>query len=131
MLMPSMGFKIKVTNQLLDGEVVVKKQGSVVKNSRSEWEHLKYIVDGVADNCEIPPSKPTVDAKLQQDNEVWDLAVKTRLTETSEKANERLDNFTDIIRECGFPFDSQTVLDCSQLVRTPDWEAECMCRPTS
>ena len=57
-----------------------------VVNSWNEWDPLKHIIVGVADNCCIPPSEPASECKIPIDSDMkgkWG----PRPQETVEKAN--------------------------------------------
>lgn len=107
------------------------QKGKVVVNSWNEWDPLKHIIVGVADNCMMPPLEPAVDAKVQVGSEIRKLAGTPRSQDTVEKANEQLDNFADILRKRGIRVDRPKALDFSQAIGTPDWDVECMfgCMP--
>lgn len=99
--------------------------------SWNEWDPLKHIIVGVADNCMVPPLEPAVDAKMQLDTEIRDWTGKKRPQETIDAANEQLDNFADILRKRGVRVDRPKPLDFTEAQRTPDWDIECMfgCMP--
>ena len=48
-----------------------------VVNSWNEWDPLKHVIVGKADNCHIPPEEPALEAKVPEDsdkdqlNHVW------------------------------------------------------------
>ena len=51
------------------GKVVLAGDGQVsmsntVVNSWNEWDPLKHVIVGRADNCHIPPPEPALDAAL-------------------------------------------------------------------
>ena len=100
-------------------------------NSWNEWDPLKHIIVGRADNCMLPPLEPAVDVKVQLDSPIRRLAGTPRSQESVDKANAQLDNFAEILRKRGVRVDRPTPLDFSQAVSTPDWEVECMfgCMP--
>jgi len=100
-------------------------------NSWNEWDPLKHIIVGVADNCMVPPLEPAVDAKMQLDTEIRDVAGSPRTKDSVDKANAQLDNFADLLRKRGVRVDRPTALDFKQPAATPDWEVECMfgCMP--
>ena len=42
---------------------------STVVNSWNEWDPLKHVIVGRADDCHIPPEEPALDAKVPEDRE--------------------------------------------------------------
>ena len=63
-----------------------------VVNSWNEWDPLKHVIVGRADNCHIPPEEPALDAKVPEDSDMrgqWG----RRPQETIDRANELLDRF--------------------------------------
>ena len=40
-----------------------------VVNSWNEWDPLKHVIVGKADNCHIPPEEPALDAKVPEDSD--------------------------------------------------------------
>ncbi len=107
-----------------------EKQKTIV-NSWNEWDPLKHIIVGKADNCMIPPLEPAVDAKVPLDSEMRRLAGTRRSQESVDRANTQLDNFCDTLRKRGIRVDRPAPMDFSQPVQTPDWKVECMftCMP--
>ena len=41
-----------------------------IVNSWNEWDPLKHIIVGKADNCCIPPSEPATDPKIPEDSDM-------------------------------------------------------------
>ena len=63
-----------------------------VVNSWNEWDPLKHVIVGRADDCHIPPEEPALDAKVPEDSDMrgqWG----RRPQETIDRANELLDTF--------------------------------------
>ena len=108
-----------------------KHSEKIVVNSWNDWDPLKHIIIGVADNCMIPPLETAVDPKIEMGSPMRELAGTQRSKESQEKANAQLDNFADILRKRGIRVDRPTPLDFSQPSQTPDWEVESMfgCMP--
>ncbi|MFZ9135890.1 MAG: hypothetical protein ACO208_08200, partial [Candidatus Puniceispirillaceae bacterium] len=40
---------------------------STIVNSWNEWDPLKHVIVGRADDCHIPPEEPALDAKVPED----------------------------------------------------------------
>ena len=109
---------------------MTEQQKSVV-NSWNDWDPLKHVIIGVADNCMIPPLETAIDPKIEVGSPMRELAGTQRSKESQEKANAQLDNFADILRKRGVRVDRPAPLDFSQTAQTPDWKVECMfgCMP--
>ena len=61
-----------------------------IVNSWNEWDPLKHVIVGRADDCHIPPEEPALDAKVPEDSDMrgqWG----RRPQETIDRANELLD----------------------------------------
>jgi len=43
---------------------------STVVNSWNEWDPLKHVIVGRADDCHIPPEEPALDAKVPEDSDM-------------------------------------------------------------
>ena len=41
-----------------------------IVNSWNEWDPLKHVIIGRADNCHIPPEEPALDAKVPEDSDM-------------------------------------------------------------
>ena len=41
-----------------------------VVNSWNEWDPLKHVIVGRADDCHIPPEEPALDAKVPEDSDM-------------------------------------------------------------
>ena len=41
-----------------------------IVNSWNEWDPLKHVIVGKADNCCIPPAEPATDAKIPEDSDM-------------------------------------------------------------
>ena len=71
-----------------------------IVNSWNEWDPLKHVIVGRADDCHIPPAEPALDAKVPEDSDMrgqWG----RRPQETIDRANELLDNFADLLTKRG------------------------------
>ena len=63
-----------------------------IVNSWNEWDPLRHVIVGRADDCHIRPEEPALDAKVPEDSDMrgqWGGA----LQETIDRANELLDGF--------------------------------------
>ena len=92
-----------------------------VVNSWNEWDPLKHVIVGVADNCCIPPAEAASEPKIPEDSDMKGMHG-PRPRETVEKANIQLNNFTKILEERGVRVDRPTPLDFNQEIGTPDWK---------
>lgn len=68
--------------------------------SWNEWDTLRHVIVGKADDCHIPPEEPALDAKVPEDSDMrgqWG----RRPQETIDRANELLDSFAETLRKRG------------------------------
>jgi len=94
-----------------------------VVNSWNEWDPLKHVIVGRADDCHIPPEEPALDAKVPEDSDMrgqWG----RRPQETIDRANELLDNFASVLEKRGIRVDRPTPIDFSLPAITPDFSTE-------
>ena len=98
---------------------------NIIVNSWNEWDPLKHVIVGVADNCHIPAPEPALDAKVPEDSDMKGQFGK-RPQHTIDKANEQLNNFVNVLEKRGVKVDRPTPIDFSKKTSTPDWEAETM-----
>ena len=101
-----------------------------IVNSWNEWDPLKHIIVGRADNCCIPPAEPATDPKIPIDSDMKGMHG-PRTKDSVDKANFQLDNFASILESKGVKVDRPTPLNFNQKIATPDWEIESMfgCMP--
>ena len=94
-----------------------------VVNSWNEWDPLKHVIVGCADDCHIPAEEPALDAKVPEDSDMrgqWG----RRPQETIDRANELLDNFASLLTKRGIRVDRPTPIDFSLPATTPDFSTE-------
>ena len=92
-----------------------------IVNSWNEWDPLKHVIVGRADDCHIPPEEPALDAKVPEDSDMrgqWG----RRPQETIDRANELLDNFANQLKNRGIKVDRPTSIDHSMPAITPDFK---------
>ena len=41
-----------------------------IVNSWNEWDPLRHVIVGRADNCHIPPEEPALEAKVPEDSDM-------------------------------------------------------------
>ena len=101
-----------------------------IVNSWNEWDPLKHVIVGRADGCCIPAPEPALDAKVPEDSDMKGTHG-PRLKDTVDKANQLLDDFSEILKKRGIKVDRPTPLKHNQKISTPDWEVESMfgCMP--
>jgi len=114
----------------MDAATTQKTAEKTVVNSWNEWDPLKHVIVGRADNCHIPPPEPALDAKVPEDSDMrgnWG----RRPQETIDRANELLDNFAAMLRKRGIRVDRPTPIDFSQPATTPDFHTDSLfgCMP--
>ena len=69
-----------------------------IVNSWNEWDPLKHVIVGRADGCCIPAPEPALDAKVPEDSDMKGTHG-PRLKDTVDKANQLLDDFSDILKK--------------------------------
>ncbi|MDA9255448.1 serine/threonine protein kinase, partial [Planktomarina temperata] len=97
--------------------------GKTIVNSWNEWDPLRHVIVGRADDCHIPAEEPALDAKVPEDSDMrgqWG----RRPQETIDRANELLDNFASQLEKRGIRVDRPTSIDHSVPVQTPDFSTE-------
>ena len=95
----------------------------MIVNSWNEWDPLKHVIIGKADNCHIPPPEPALDAKVPEDSDMkgsWG----RRSQDSIDRANELLDNFSHQLEILGIIVDRPTPIDFSLGVKTPDFQTQ-------
>ena len=105
-------------------------QNNKIVNSWNEWDPLKHVIVGRADGTCIPAPEPALDAKVPEDSDMRG-TYGPRTKDSVDKANELLDNFSNLLEKRGIKVDRPTPLDFNQPTSTPDWKAETMfgCMP--
>ena len=69
-------------------------------SSWNEWDPLKHVIVGKADNCHIPPPEPALDAKVPEDSDMrGKFGPRTR--DTGDKANQLLNDFSSLLQKRG------------------------------
>ena len=102
-----------------------------VVNSWNEWDPLRHVIVGRADNCCIPAPEPAVDVKIPKDSDMKG-HYGPRTQETIDRGNELLDKFVGILKKKGIRVDRPTPLKFNSEIGTPDWKVENMfgCMPS-
>ena len=118
----------------LDQNIILLKnkmsKNKVIVNSWNEWDPLKHVIVGRADGTCIPAPEPALDAKVPEDSDMRG-QFGPRTKDTVDKANQLLDDFSNMLIKRGIKVDRPTPIDFNQKTSTPDWEAETMfgCMP--
>ena len=101
-----------------------------IVNSWNEWDALKHVIVGRADGTCIPAPEPALDAKVPEDSDMRG-QFGPRTKDAVEKANQLLNDFSNILEKRGIKVDRPTPIDFNQKTSTPDWDAETMfgCMP--
>ena len=84
-----------------------------IVNSWNEWDQLKHVIVGVAENSNIPPMEPALEPKLSKDMGMIG-SHGPRPKEAVEKAKFQLDNFVKILESLGVKVDRPTAIDFSK-----------------
>ena len=105
-------------------------ENKIIVNSWNEWDPLKHVIVGRADGTCIPAPEPALDAKVPEDSDMRG-QFGPRTKDTVDKANQLLDDFSNILLKRGIKVDRPTPIDFNQKTSTPDWKAETMfgCMP--
>ena len=101
----------------------MRETGKTIVNSWNEWDPLRHVIVGRADDCHIPAEEPALDAKVPEDSDMrgqWG----RRPQETIDRANELLNNFTSQLEKRGIRVDRPTSIDHSVPVHTPDFSTQ-------
>ena len=81
-----------------------------IVNSWNEWDPLKHIIVGRADNCCIAPVEPAMAPKIPEDSDMKG-KFGPRPQHTIDRANYLLDNFSEILKKRGIKVDRPSPLD--------------------
>ena len=102
----------------------------IIVNSWNEWDPLKHVIVGKADGTCIPAPEPALDAKVPEDSDMRG-QFGPRTKDTVDKANQLLDDFSDMLVKRGIKVDRPDPIDFNKKTSTPDWKAETMfgCMP--
>ena len=87
----------------------------IIVNSWNEWDPLKHVIVGKADNCCIPPAEPATDPKIPEDSGMKGMHG-PRPQDTIDKANQQLDGLANILEKRGIKVDRPTPLDFNQKI---------------
>ena len=101
-----------------------------IVNSWNEWDALKHIIVGRADDTMVQALEPAVQRNWPDQG--YPLGTYGKYPqEMIDKANEQMDHFAKLLESKGVRVDRPTPLDFSQAVQTPDWKQETMfgCMP--
>ena len=101
-----------------------------IVSSWNEWDPLKHVIVGRADNTVIQAPEPAIERDFREYGIPLGLYGSIP-QELVDKANEQLDNFVTILEKRGVRVDRPTPLDFHQEVKTPDWTQKTMfgCMP--
>jgi len=113
----------KTVTLTADGENRENGTGAPQKTvvcSWNEWDPLKHVIVGRADNCHIPAPEPAFNAKVPDDSDMRGLCGR-RPQETIDKANYLLGQFADLLGARGIRVDRPAPIDFSKEARTPDF----------
>lgn len=94
-----------------------------IVNSWNEWDPLRHVIVGRADDGHIPPAEPALDAKVPEDSDMRGQWGK-RPQDSIDRANELLDTFAGQLQARGICVDRPTCIDHSVPATTPDFHTE-------
>jgi glycine amidinotransferase len=106
-------------------------ENKIIKvNSWNEWDQLKHVIVGIADNANIPPMEPALEPKISEDSGMKG-SHGPRTEDAIYKANEQLNNFVKILESFNITVDRPSSIDFTQAIETPDWKNDGMfdCMP--
>ena len=109
---------------------MTENSSKTVVSSWNEWDPLKHVIVGRADDTQIQAPEPAV--QLDFPDLGYPLGTFGPLPEEMEEnACELLDNFAAILENRGIRVDRPAPLDFSQAIQTPDWQQGSMfgCMP--
>lgn len=96
--------------------------GRTVVNSWNEWDPLKHVIVGKADYTCIPWPEPAINIRFSVAKDCGMTGnYGPRPQASVEKANEQLDNFSDILEKREIRVDRPTPIQWNQSMQTPDW----------
>jgi glycine amidinotransferase len=99
---------------------------NIVVNSWNEWDPLKHIIVGRADDTCIPHPEHAISIRFALSKDSGMAGNHGRRSEESiAKANEQLDYFSATLEKRGVKVDRPTPIDWTQAMSTPDWEVNC------
>ena len=75
-----------------------------IVNSWNEWDPLKHVIVGRADGTCIPAPEPALDAKVPEDSDMRG-QFGPRTKDTVDKANQLLDDFSNMLEKRGVKVD--------------------------
>ena len=84
-----------------------------IVNSWNEWDPLKHVIVGKADGTCIPAPEPALDAKVPEDSDMRG-QFGPRTKDTVDKANQLLDDFSNMLIKRGIKVDRPTPIDFNQ-----------------
>jgi glycine amidinotransferase len=102
----------------------------IIVSSWNEWDPLKHVIVGKADGTCIPAPEPALSAKVPEDSDMRG-QFGPRTKDAVDKANQLLDDFSNLLEKKGVKVDRPTPIDFNKKTSTPDWKTETMfgCMP--
>lgn len=91
-----------------------------IVNSWNDFDPLKHVIVGLADNTCIPPSEPASKAKVPLDSPMRGMTG-PRTLDTVEKANAQLNGLVKVLKGLGVKVDRPTPLQWNMAVITPNF----------
>jgi len=112
---------LSVQNIILYKIKKIMSDSKTIVNSWNEWDPLKHVIVGRADGTCIPAPEPALDAKVPEDSDMRG-QFGPRTKDTVDKANQLLDDFSNMLIKRGIKVDRPTPIDFNQKTSTPDWK---------
>jgi hypothetical protein len=91
----------------------IMSDNKTIVNSWNEWDPLKHVIVGRADGTCIPAPEPALDAKVPEDSDMRG-QFGPRTKDTVDKANQLLNDFSNMLIKRGIKVDRPTPIDFNQ-----------------
>ena len=93
-------------------------ENKTIVNSWNEWDPLKHVIVGRADGTCIPAPEPALDAKVPEDSDMRG-QFGPRTKDTVDKANQLLDDFSNMLEKRGIKVDRPTSPEQDLITTSP------------
>ena len=103
------------------------EENSLTVNSWNEWDPLKHVIVGRADNCCIPPAEPATDPKIPEDSDMKGMHG-PRTQESIDKGNVQLDGLASILEKRGIQVCILLLFFCfEEMKKTSSYDTTVFC----
>ena len=103
---------------------------NTVVSSWNDFDPLKHVIVGRAENACIPGWEPALEAKIDENSDMWGIWG-PRPLDSAEKAAAELDYFAHVLESRGIRVDRPTPIQWNQAAQTPDFSTKTLfaCMP--